>query len=281
MKCRCAVALFCSTIEAIFQQGRIVQEFLPYVWSYVVVGVLLSLTALVRGRAITKWNSVDSLIVFLLAFLIAVGWPMFVIWFPDILFERERHAASTIPSDEHAKWKQRLAISANDSAELSDKERSHIALVAANGESSTTFFSQQENFANMLDLFWEEQVPPEAYLTLEAARARLRDHDDSFVSVLYRRETPEWYVGFSSEFVKSIAKLDKNKRARVLEAIAKLADAPLTTHGDTVKPLTGNLAGLWRYRIGDDRLIYKPNALSKQVVLLSFASRGGVYEHAS
>ena len=59
---------------------------------------------------------------------------------------------------------------------------------------------------------------------------------------------PDWSIGFSTEFVKSIAKLDKNKRARLLEAIRRLAEAPTSTHGDTVKPLTGNLAGFWRYR---------------------------------
>jgi len=95
--------------------------------------------------------------------------------------------------------------------------------------------------------------------------------------ILFSRREPDWYVGFSTEFIKSIASIDKNKRARVLEAIGKLADAPTTPHGDTIKPLAGDLAGLWRYRIGDDRLVYKPNDQSKKVVLVSFGARGGIY----
>jgi mRNA-degrading endonuclease RelE of RelBE toxin-antitoxin system len=78
--------------------------------------------------------------------------------------------------------------------------------------------------------------------------------------------------------VKSIAKTDRKKQGRILEAIGKISTAPVEVHGDTIKPLTGNLAGLWRCRLGDDRLIYYPDLESRKVVLISFASRGDAYE---
>ena len=47
--------------------------------------------------------------------------------------------------------------------------------------------------------------------------------------------------------------------------------------GDTVKPLTGDLAGLWRIRVGDSRLVYFPHAESRRITLVSFGPRGSVY----
>lgn len=254
------------------------QEFLPYVWSYLAVGLLLSIAATVRGTKASPRNAVDGFLVLIYACLVVIFWPIFVIWFPDHFVNQHQVTVGGDQPDTRTIWKQQLAASPEDLAALSEKERSHVVLVASDGDAGTTFFSQSADFADVLTLLWEEDVPPESYQPLKAARLRLSDAAGSVQDVFFRRHEPEWYVGFSSEFVKSIAKLDKNKRARVLEAISNLAEAPLTVHGDTVKPLTGNFSGLWRYRIGDDRLVYKPNALSKQVVLLSFGARGGVYE---
>lgn len=86
-----------------------------------------------------------------------------------------------------------------------------------------------------------------------------------------------WTFAMSESFVKCIKSADKKLQGRVLEAISKLCGSPVETIGDTVKPLTGNMSGLWRYRIGDYRLIYQPKLDMKVVVLLSFEGRGSVY----
>jgi mRNA interferase RelE/StbE len=87
-----------------------------------------------------------------------------------------------------------------------------------------------------------------------------------------------WTIGMSDDFLKSIGSVDKKTQGRILEAISKLSRAPKKPVGDTVKQLTGNLAGLWRYRIGDYRLIYQPDTKSNCVVLIRFTPRGEAYD---
>jgi addiction module RelE/StbE family toxin len=86
-----------------------------------------------------------------------------------------------------------------------------------------------------------------------------------------------WLIGLSSEFKKSVKKVDKKLKGRILDAIETLSTDPVSPKGDTIKPLTKELAGLWRYRVGDFRLVYKPDSKNKQITLLTFSSRGSVY----
>jgi mRNA-degrading endonuclease RelE of RelBE toxin-antitoxin system len=72
--------------------------------------------------------------------------------------------------------------------------------------------------------------------------------------------------------------IDRKLRGRVLEAVMKICEAPMTLQGDTVKPLTGTLSGFWRCRIGEYRLVYKPDTNLKQVLLFEFSSRGSAYD---
>ena len=82
----------------------------------------------------------------------------------------------------------------------------------------------------------------------------------------------------SSGFMKDITHIDRKLQGRILEALADIAADPLTVRGDTVKPLSRELAGNWRYRIGDHRVIYLPDKLSGDITLLAFAARGSIYE---
>lgn len=97
-------------------------------------------------------------------------------------------------------------------------------------------------------------------------------------SVFYNTNPTPWVIAFTSTFQKSISNIDKKLQGRVLKAVSDLSNAPITLIGDTIKPLIGELKGLWRYRIGDYRLIYEPNEESKKVVLLEFSPRGSIYE---
>ena len=62
-----------------------------------------------------------------------------------------------------------------------------------------------------------------------------------------------WRIDFTRNADKAMRKLDRGVAARVLdelEEIAKLEDP--RSRG---KALTGNLAGVWRYRVGDYRIV--------------------------
>jgi mRNA interferase RelE/StbE len=87
-----------------------------------------------------------------------------------------------------------------------------------------------------------------------------------------------WAMNLSTSFKKDIAGLDQKVKGRVLEALLKLAAAPTTPNGDTVKPLAGDSKGLWRIRIGDYRLIYLPTTPPPVVCLLTCGARGDVYD---
>jgi addiction module RelE/StbE family toxin len=82
----------------------------------------------------------------------------------------------------------------------------------------------------------------------------------------------------SDEFLKSIEKVDQKIRGRILEAMGKISRNPEDMKGNTVMPLAGDYKGFWRYRIGNYRLVYKPENDSHSVTLISFASRGSAYD---
>jgi mRNA-degrading endonuclease RelE of RelBE toxin-antitoxin system len=88
-----------------------------------------------------------------------------------------------------------------------------------------------------------------------------------------------WSIAFTPTFRKAISVVDRKLQGRVLSALTELSEKPTMAHGDTRKPLTGELKGLWRYRFGDYRLVYEPREEKRIVVLLDFDARGGVYEN--
>lgn len=91
-------------------------------------------------------------------------------------------------------------------------------------------------------------------------------------------EPTPWTIAFTPTFLSSIAKADRKLQGRILKAIAELSEAPFHIRGDTKKPLVNELNGLWRYRIGDHRLVYQPSERDQTVILLEFGSRGKIYD---
>jgi mRNA-degrading endonuclease RelE of RelBE toxin-antitoxin system len=102
--------------------------------------------------------------------------------------------------------------------------------------------------------------------------------EEKFAIRAYSGPAPEWFLGMTHEFTKSINKIDRKLQGRVLQAISHIAHEPTVTLGDTVKRLAFDSKGLWRYRLGDFRLIYHADQKNKHITLVSFASRGDVYE---
>lgn len=75
--------------------------------------------------------------------------------------------------------------------------------------------------------------------------------------------------------MRSLRKMDKQVARRIrgeLEGIAKLDDP--RSRG---KALVGNLAGLWRYRVGDYRIICDIEDDVLVVLVVDVAHRGSVY----
>jgi len=113
-----------------------------------------------------------------------------------------------------------------------------------------------------LNRFWNSNIHPSV---------------NNFLIQFSRDYTP-WNIILSETFLKSIKKVDKKIQGRILEAISKLSTNPDLVVGNTVKPLTGDKNGLWRYRIGDYRLIYNVENDAQKIELMSFDSRGNVYK---
>jgi mRNA-degrading endonuclease RelE of RelBE toxin-antitoxin system len=89
-----------------------------------------------------------------------------------------------------------------------------------------------------------------------------------------RKQETHWSIGMSSVFASAVSRMDHTLKERILDAISDLSGAPTNPDGDTIKPLGGEMMGLWRYRIDDYRLVYQPDVASRRVTLLAFGARG-------
>ena len=127
-----------------------------------------------------------------------------------------------------------------------------------------------------LTAYWETLIYPSEFINKERGRV---EEQDKLLGMIYQR-VPEynWTIGFSKDFLKAIKKIDRKIQGHILKALTQIADEPCDVKGDTVKPLTRDKKGLWRYRLGGFRLIYLPNEKSHQVIIISFNSRAQVYD---
>jgi mRNA-degrading endonuclease RelE of RelBE toxin-antitoxin system len=92
------------------------------------------------------------------------------------------------------------------------------------------------------------------------------------------QEKFDWMSIFLKEFKKNLTVLDLKLKGRVADAILDIAVNPTSVKGDTKKPLTHDLSGKWRYRLGDYRLIYMPVIKAQTIYYLDIANRGSVYD---
>ena len=80
-----------------------------------------------------------------------------------------------------------------------------------------------------------------------------------------------WRIDFTRNADKAMRKLDKG--VDELDEIAKLEDP--RSRG---KALTGNLAGVWRYRVGDYRILCDINDGRLVILVVDVAHRREVYK---
>ena len=82
-----------------------------------------------------------------------------------------------------------------------------------------------------------------------------------------------WTVTYTLTARGAIRKLDPGTRNRIRAAVEELASNPLRG-----KPLAFTLKGLRSWRTGDWRIIYKANAETVVVVIVTVGHRRDVYE---
>ena len=152
----------------------------------------------------------------------------------------------------------------------------HFLQRMLSGRSGTKdVYSFEYQYRAELEHIWSHNEPPQEFVIQQV------HEKPGTVTMFFSRRRPNstaWSIAFTAAFRKSVAAVDKKLQGRVLEALAELSQTPTTILGDTKKPLTGELQGLWRYRVGEYRLVYEPVAEVQQVVLLEFSARGSVYD---
>lgn len=240
---------------------------MPYIICYFVAGFLLAAGALLNGLFAHKKR-------FVATFSTIILWPILALITPQI-FLRDSKDATSAPDQLKGSLEQ---LGNAETLPLSDEEAGHLRMVAEQGEINIAYFGASAECGDVLNSFWDFNIPPSVYYDLKSARRALEKPKPD-CEVLFSLRTPDWYIGFSNEFLKSIMGVDRKLQGRILEAISKIGDTPTTPIGDTIKPLTGDLAGLWRYRVGDNRLVYFPHRPSRRITLICFGSRGRIYEN--
>lgn len=87
--------------------------------------------------------------------------------------------------------------------------------------------------------------------------------------------SPSWRVEFDQDAIKSLKKLDKSVASNIIDYLDDIAalDDPRARG----KGLTGHLAGLWRYRVGDYRIICDLHDEELIMVALDLGHRSKIY----
>ena len=80
-------------------------------------------------------------------------------------------------------------------------------------------------------------------------------------------------IEFMGRVVKEYKKLDQSVKPAVRNALNRIAE-----HPENGKPLTLNFAGLYSWRAGDYRIIYRINKEVVTVLIVSVGHRRDVYD---
>jgi len=84
-------------------------------------------------------------------------------------------------------------------------------------------------------------------------------------------------IVLSKEAAKHYQKVDKHTRKRLDDALDAIAIDPFDVQHYDIKPLHKPLKGLWRYRVGKFRIVYRVGKKSEQIQIVTIRSRGGAY----
>lgn len=88
---------------------------------------------------------------------------------------------------------------------------------------------------------------------------------------------PTWEVAHKSAYLEDFVELSKTQQKAVVSAVKELEQDPVTPRGNTIKRMKG-YSNLWRYRLGDFRLIYEVAHNSQMLRLLAVGPRASIYK---
>ncbi|RME24488.1 MAG: hypothetical protein D6800_08625 [Candidatus Zixiibacteriota bacterium] len=86
-----------------------------------------------------------------------------------------------------------------------------------------------------------------------------------------------WLITHKPSYDTDFINLSKDLQKQATQVHAELMNDPVTPRGNTIKKLKG-WDNVWRYRLGNYRLIYSADPKSRVVQLLAIGPRGSVYE---
>lgn len=86
-----------------------------------------------------------------------------------------------------------------------------------------------------------------------------------------------WFITHKPSYDTDFIDLPKNLQKQATQAHAELARDPMTPRGNTIKKLKG-WDNVWRYRLGDYRLIYSVLPDNQVVQLLAIGPRDSIYQ---
>jgi len=87
--------------------------------------------------------------------------------------------------------------------------------------------------------------------------------------------TSGWQIRTTAGFDKALKKLHRGTAAQIIAALERIAERE--DPRSSGKPLTGALAGYWRYRIGDYRVLAEIQDSSLTIVAIDAGHRSKVY----
>ena len=87
-----------------------------------------------------------------------------------------------------------------------------------------------------------------------------------------------WTIKFSSIAEKYFIKFDSDLKKRIKAKLSEMGSMENPLCHSCVKPLTGELKGFYRCRIGDYRIIFSLLHEEKILAIVNISSRGNIYK---
>ena len=84
-----------------------------------------------------------------------------------------------------------------------------------------------------------------------------------------------YHAAFKPSFLKDMGKLPRHVRERCQQVIDEIIDDPF----DVAARKLGGYAHLYRYRLGDYRIVYYLNQREMKILFLLVADRRDIYRH--
>jgi len=84
-------------------------------------------------------------------------------------------------------------------------------------------------------------------------------------------------IVLSKEAAKYYRKVDERTRNRLDDVLDAIENNPFDVQHHDIKPLHEPLKGLWRYRVGKIRVIYRVDKKATWVQIVTICSRGEAY----